>query len=118
MPSSSHTEQVVLDIPIASVFFMPGQGLVLQGQVTSGEVYVGQTILINCPDQSVEARVLGIEMDKVPRTSAEKGQSIALLFEDIGMETIASGLERLDDGSYRVKSMQISPKAKRWWQFW
>ena len=78
---------------------------------------MGQIVSINCPATSIESRIRGIEVDQHTESYAAEGQSVAMLFEDIGIDELETGVMRLEDGSYEVTNLQISQRESRWWRF-
>ena len=76
---------------ITDVFAVSGQGIVLAGKIYSGEVAVGDELILS--DSSKVVTVKKISINKINLTSAVKGQEIAILTDTI---------ERSDVSRYQV----------------
>jgi translation elongation factor EF-Tu-like GTPase len=105
---------------VSSIFYMRGHGIVLAGRIDSGSIAIGDRVAILSPRAAKRAVVAGLERvgTKELLTDATEGQEIAILCRDVQIEEIADGVERGDDGGWKVVNLSVSSaedSTKPWW---
>jgi translation elongation factor EF-Tu-like GTPase len=51
----------VFQMPVQSMFHMPGQGTIFHGRIVLGRISMGSRIVVASPNRFVSAKVAGIE---------------------------------------------------------
>lgn len=73
---------------VEDVFTITGRGTVVTGNISSGEVHVGDTLFIN---ENITTTVTGIEQFRKQMQSAVAGDNVGLLLKDISRDDIKRG---------------------------
>lgn len=73
---------------VEDVFTITGRGTVVTGNISSGEVHVGDTLFIN---ENLTTTVTGIEQFRKQMQSAVAGDNVGLLLKDISRDDIKRG---------------------------
>lgn len=109
------------EMPVASVFYMPGQGMVLAGSVRRGVIAIGDRVTVASPLAAKTAVVAGLERlgTRELIDTANPDDEIAILCRDVEVEDVPDGLERVDQYAWKVldltvRSLESAPS--RWWK--
>ncbi len=73
---------------IDDVFSIVGRGTVVTGKVDSGEINMGETVMIN---GSKPTEIIGIEMFRKTLEFAKAGDNVGLLLKDIARDEVKKG---------------------------
>lgn len=73
---------------VEDVFTITGRGTVVTGRVDSGEIHVGETVIIS---GKVNTEVIGIEMFRKKTDYAKAGDACGIYLKDISRNEIHSG---------------------------
>lgn len=73
---------------IEDVFTITGRGTVVTGKITSGNVSVGDTVLL---DGFRRIKVAGIEMFRKTTKSATAGENVGILLEGVSRGDVSKG---------------------------
>ncbi|MCL2570392.1 MAG: EF-Tu/IF-2/RF-3 family GTPase [Firmicutes bacterium] len=71
-PSSSGSFRMIVE----DIFSITGRGTVLTGQIESGQIRVGDTVLIN---NNLRGKITGVEAFRRTLTEAQAGEKVGLL---------------------------------------
>lgn len=74
---------------VDDVFTVMGKGTVVTGRIASGEIHVGDYVIINGGQRTAE--VIGIEMFRKQLDYAKSGDNCGILLKDISRDEINSG---------------------------
>jgi len=105
-------------IRVTSLFHVKGQGTVLTGVVTDGDISTGQRLDIQSPGASATFTVAGIERNKEILTKARSGDSIAVLARNLDLARVSDGFRAVEGGGYEIKSLILVEPRRKWWEFW
>ena len=108
------------EMPVSSLFNMPNQGTVLAGLINRGGVAIGDHVTIASPGAAKDVVVAGLEQIGTRKflDSATQGQEIAILCRGLQIEDLADGLERIEEGGWKVVSLTVRSADSgplRWW---
>ena len=79
-------------IKIEDVFYIHGRGVVVTGRVESGEVKLGDQVILHRKDNSeILVVIKGIEQFRKHKKSAAEGENVGLLLGDINKEDVSAG---------------------------
>ena len=110
------------EMPVTSVFYMPGQGIVLAGIVRAGVVAIGDRLTVTCQRAEKTAVVVGIERLGTRELigSASEADEVAICFRGIEANDLPDGLQRVDEYGWKAIDLTVqSPPAfplSRWWK--
>lgn len=79
-------------MPIEDVFYITGRGVVATGCIESGNVHVGDEVVIMDNNTSLTASVTGVEMFRKLLDQAEAGDNVGLLLSGVSTDDISSGM--------------------------
>ena len=79
-------------LEVQDVFSITGRGTVVTGVVASGSVSIGDRVrLIRADGTRREITVVGIEAFRNVLMTAETGQQVGLLLDEVGRNDVAAG---------------------------
>ena len=92
----------VFQMPVQSMFHMPGQGTIFHGTIASGRISMGSRIVVASPKRCVSAKVAGIEGigTKIQLSSAGSGDEIAILVRESRFDYRERWMEQERRGYY------------------
>ena len=95
-----------------------GQGTVLTGILSGGDISIGKHLDIRSPQASARFTVAGIEINREILTTAKSGDSIAVLARDLELAKVSDGFRVIEGGGYEIKSLVLVEPSRKWWEFW
>ena len=109
---------IVVQLQVTGLLHIRGQGTVLTGIVTGGDISIGKRLDIHSPNASVTFTVAGIERDRESLTKAKSGDSIAVLARNLDLAKVSDGFRVIEGGGYEIKSLILVEPSRKWWEFW
>ncbi|HVP20403.1 MAG TPA: EF-Tu/IF-2/RF-3 family GTPase, partial [Anaerolineaceae bacterium] len=98
---SAKSTDAGFQMTVEDVFSIRNRGTVVTGRVASGEVKIGDKIIIQRGNQTQRTTVAGIEMFRKMLDHASAGDNIGLLLKDIGGGQVQRGDVLLRDDRER-----------------
>ena len=75
---------------IEDKFEIAGRGVIVTGRIETGEINVGDTVIIQNPDNNLFSVVLGVEMFRKLLDRGEAGDNVGILLRGVRKDQIAS----------------------------
>jgi len=107
-----------VQLQVTGLLHIRGQGTVLTGIVTGGDISIGKRLDIQSPNASATFTVAGIERDRESLTKAKSGDSIAVLARNLDLAKVSDGFRVIEGGGYEIKSLILVEPSRKWWEFW
>ncbi len=113
-----------MNMIIESIFSLTSRGAVLAGYLEEGTIEVGQNIILKTPDNALSTVVEGIEVNRKSISTAEQGEHLAILVNNINLKLLSDGVIYTDDRNFIIKSLKAveGPRniesiktTKKWW---
>jgi translation elongation factor EF-Tu-like GTPase len=110
----------VFQMPVQSMFHMPGQGTILHGKIVFGRISMGSRIVVASPNRFVSAKVAGIEGigTKTSLSSAGSGDDIAILVRNLDLTAVSDGWNKTPEGIIVPIALRVCNDPRPWWTFW
>ena len=87
-PAEYYATSGKFNMVIDDVFSIMGRGTVVTGKVSSGEINIGESVMINGSRSVV---VTGIEMFRKTLDYAKEGDNVGLLLKDVTRDEVHKG---------------------------
>ncbi len=107
-----------MELQVTGLFHIKGQGTVLTGIVTDGDITIGQRLDIQSPAASATFTVAGIERNREILPKAKNCDSIAVLARNLDLAKVSDGFRVVEEGGYEIKSLILVDPSRKWWEFW
>jgi elongation factor Tu len=110
----------MFEMPVESIFHIPGQGTVLAGHIRSGQVKVGDKVDVCSPLKSASLQVAGLERIGVREMlgSAQNGDEVGVLVRGLSLEQVEDGVKRVEPLVWQVVSLTLRGTPRPWWKLW
>lgn len=110
----------VFQMPVQSMFHMPGQGTILHGKIVLGRISMGSRVVVASPNRFVSAKVAGIEeiATKSSLSSAGSGDEIAILVRNLDLTAVSDGWNKNAEGIIVPIALRVCNDPRPWWKFW
>lgn len=105
------------EVRIDDIFHVAGQGLVMAGTVTQGEIRLADRVSIKTPSTEIRSVVHGIEIDKKFVERASTNQNVCVVFSSVAPEDLVPGVEPAEGGGWSVLDIVLHQAPPRWWEF-
>ncbi len=109
------------EMPVTSVFYIRGQGMILGGVVSTGTVAIGDRLTVRSLLAAKTGVVVGLERLGTQELidTANEGDAVAICFRDVAADDISDGIERVGQYGWKPVNLTVaSPESalSRWWK--
>ena len=109
------------EMPVTSVFYLRGRGMILGGVVRTGTVTIGDRLTVRSLLAAKTAVVVGLERlgtrELIP--TANEGDAVAICFRDLEADDVPDGLERVGQHDWKAINLTVGAHESalsRWWK--
>ena len=109
------------EMPVTSVFYLRGQGMILAGVVRAGVVAVGDRLTVRSPLAARVAVVVGLERVGTHEliATARENDEIAICFRGLDADDLPDGLQRTGEHTWTPVNLTVrstEPVLLRLWK--
>ena len=109
------------EMPVTSVFYIRGQGMILAGVVRAGVVTVGDRLTVSSPLAAKAAVVVGLERLGTHELvdTAKENDEIAICFRRLEANDLPDGLQRTGENNWMPVNLTVrstEPILRRFWK--
>jgi translation elongation factor EF-Tu-like GTPase len=109
------------EMPVTSVFYLRGQGMILAGVVRGGVVMVGDRLAVSSPRAARVAVVVGLETVGTHEliATAKENDEIAICFRGLDADDFPDGLQRTGEHTWTPLNLTVrstEPLLSRLWK--
>ena len=107
-------------MPVTSVFYIRGQGMILGGVISSGTVRIGDRLAVRSLLAAKTGRVVGLERlgTRELIDTANEADAVAICFRDVGADDIPDGMERVGQYGWKPVHLTVASPESAWLRCW
>ena len=108
------------EMPVTSVFYIRGQGMILGGVVSRGTVTIGDRLTVRSRTAAKTGVVVGLERlgTRELIDMANEADAVAICFRDVAADDIADGMERAGRYGWEPVNLTVASPDSAWSRWW